>query len=193
MSRNSENRIYPKNASEWSEWLKENHENLESVWVVMYKKKAPNPSMTWSEAVDEALCYGWIDSVKKSQDEFSYLHYYSKRKAKSTWSRINKDKVEVLIGSGKMRDAGMKCIDIAKKNGSWSILDSVDALIVPEDLKLAFDQHPKSEDYYGSLSKSDRKILLYWVISAKRPETRQKRVLEIAKNASQNEKPKQFR
>ena len=193
MLRNSENRIYPKNASEWSEWLKENHENLESVWVVMYKKKAPNPSMTWSEAVDEALCYGWIDSVKKSQDEFSYLHYYSKRKAKSTWSRINKDKVEVLIGSGKMRDAGMKCIDIAKKNGSWSILDSVDALIVPEDLKLAFDQHPKSEDYYGSLSKSDRKILLYWVISAKRPETRQKRVLEIAKNASQNEKPKQFR
>lgn len=193
MSINDAIRISPKSQDEWRDWLEENHIELDSVWVVMYKKASPFPTVTWSEAVDVALCYGWIDSVRRPLDEFSSIQYYSKRKANSTWSKINKDKVENLIESGLMRAAGHKCIDVAKQNGSWTILDSVEALIVPEDLQEAFDERPSSEVYFESLSKSVRKMMLYWVISAKRPETRAKRIAEIADHAGQGERPKMFR
>ena len=117
----------------------------------------------------------------------------SKRKVKSNWSKINKDKVEILIAQGLMKEAGFKSIETAKKNGSWTILDEVEALVIPQDLNDEFKNHKGSFEYYESLSNSAKKILLYWVVSAKRQETRQKRILEIAENASNNTKPKQFR
>jgi uncharacterized protein YdeI (YjbR/CyaY-like superfamily) len=193
MSINDATKIYPTSQEEWRTWLEENHIEQDAVWVVMYKKASPFPTVTWSETVDVALCYGWIDSVRRPHDEFSSLQYYSKRKAKSTWSKINKDKVEILIEQGLMKEAGLKSIKIAKENGSWTFLDAVDALIVPEDLKAAFDELPGSEVYFESLSKSARKLMLYWILSAKRPETRAKRIAEIAENASRGEKPKSIR
>ena len=170
-----------------------NHRKKDAVWLILYKKKSPSHNLGWSESVDEALCFGWIDSTKRAIDNEKYMQYFSKRKAKSNWSRINKDKVKSLIDQGLMEEEGYKSIEIAKANGSWTILDGVEALIIPEDLKEEFANYKGSIDYFESLSKSVKKILLHWVVSAKRTATRQKRILEVVENASNHMKPKQFR
>ena len=187
------NSYCPTDKEDWRNWLVKNHLTEESIWLIFKKKNSPNPNLSWSEAVDQALCFGWIDSTKKSIDHEKYIQYFCKRKPKSNWSKVNKDKVKTLTEQGLMKDAGFKSIEIAKENGSWTFLDEVEALIIPADLKLAFRNYKGSMEYFDSLSKSAKKILLYWVISAKRKDTRQKRVLEIAENASQQLKPKQFR
>src|SRR5690606_5957901 len=110
---------------EWRDWLQANHAEKQSVWLIQYKKRSNVPSISWSEAVDEALCFGWIDSTKKSIDAEKYMQYYSKRKTNSMWSKINKDKIQQLITDGTMTEAGFKSIETAKLNGSWTILDAV--------------------------------------------------------------------
>lgn len=183
----------PNDNKNWRKWLKLNHKKKDAVWLIFYKKKSPNYNLSWSDSVDEALCFGWIDSIKKTIDTEKYKQYFSKRKAKSNWSKINKDKVKTLIDQGLMKEEGYKSIETAKENGSWKILDEVEELKIPDDLKEEFINYKGSMEYFGSLSKSAKKSLLYWVVSAKRKETRQKRILEIAENASRNLKPKQFR
>lgn len=182
----------PHDKKDWREWLESNHQKKDAVWLIFYKKKSPNHNLSWSESVDEALCFGWIDSTKRTIDSEKYKQYFSKRKAKSNWSRINKDKVETLISQGLMQKEGYKSIEIAKENGSWEILDKIEALVIPEDLQQAFTNYEGSMEYFDHLSKSDKKILLHWVFSAKRKETRQKRILEVAENAGKNLKPTQF-
>ena len=183
----------PIDKKDWREWLELNHKKKDAVWVVFYKKKSLNYNLSWSESVDEAICYGWIDSTKRTIDEEKYKQYFSKRKTKSNWSKVNKNKVKTLIDQGLMKEEGYKSIEIAKENGSWTILDSVEELVIPEDLKEKLANYKGSTEYFENLSKSVKKGLLYWVVSAKRKETRQKRILEIAENASENLKPKQFR
>ena len=183
----------PKSQQDWREWLEKNHQSEQSVWVVFYKASTKVPSLSWSAAVDEALCFGWIDSTKKTLDQDRYMQYFSKRKPQSNWSKINKEKVVKLMDYKQMRKAGVDNIEIAKQNGSWTILDSIEALILPEDLRTALEKHKNALEYYEGLSNSIKKQLLYWVISAKRKETREKRVLEIALSANENLKPKQFR
>jgi len=183
----------PYDKKDWRKWLELNHNKKDAVWLIFYKIKSPNHNLGWSESVDEALCFGWIDSTKRTIDNEKYKQYFSKRKAKSNWSKINKEKVKTLIDQGLMQEEGYKSIEIAKENGSWTILDGVEALVIPEDLKEEFANYKGSFEYFDSLSKSIKKILLHWVVSAKRKETRQKRILEILENASNNLKPKQFR
>jgi uncharacterized protein YdeI (YjbR/CyaY-like superfamily) len=183
----------PKGSKEWRRWLEANHEKEKAVWVIFHKKNSPKQNLTWSEAVDEALCFGWIDSTKRTVDSTKYKQYFTKRKAKSNWSKVNKEKVNRLIEQGFMREAGFKSIEIAKENGSWTILDRVEALIMPEDLKAELAKSQKAEDHYKTLSNSSKKMLLYWVVSAKRKETRQKRILEIVENASKKLLPKPLR
>ena len=183
----------PDDKNDWRKWLELNHNKKDAIWLIFYKKKSPNYNLSWSESVDEALCFGWIDSTKRTIDSEKYKQYFSKRKAKSNWSKINKDKVKTLIDQGLIEEEGYKSIEIAKENGSWTILDGVEALIIPEDLKEGFANYKGSIEYFGSLSKSVKKVLLHWVVSAKRKEKRQKRILEIVENASNNLKPKQFR
>ena len=183
----------PYDKRDWRKWLELNHNKKEAVWLIFYKKKSPDHNLSWSESVDEALCFGWIDSTKRAVDSDKYKQYFSKRKVKSNWSKINKNKVKTLIDQGLMQEEGYKSIEIAKENGSWTILDEVEALVIPEDLKEEFANYKGSMEYFDSLSKSFKKILLHWVVSVKRKETRQKRILEIAENASNNLKPKQFR
>ncbi|WP_107038988.1 YdeI/OmpD-associated family protein [Brumimicrobium mesophilum] len=185
--------FHPKNQKEWRNWLEENHVEQDAIWVIFYRKKSPDYNMGWSESVDEALCFGWIDSTKKTIDNEKFKQYFSKRKAKSNWSRVNKDKVKTLIDQGLMQKEGYKSIEIAKENGSWTFLDNVEDLIIPDDLIEEFSNFEGAKEFYDGLSNSVKKMLLYWVISAKRKETRQKRVLEIAENAGNNMKPKQFR
>ncbi|MBT8326221.1 MAG: YdeI/OmpD-associated family protein [Bacteroidia bacterium] len=183
----------PVSKSDWRKWLQLNHNNKEAVWLIFYKKKSPSYNLSWNESVDEALCFGWIDSVKKTIDDEKYKQYFSKRKAKSNWSTINKDKVKTLIEQGLMEERGYNSIKVAKENGSWTLLDDVEALVTPEDLLEKFANYKGSLEYFDNLSNSAKKILLYWVVSAKRKETRQKRILEIVINASKKLKPKQFR
>ena len=183
----------PIDKNDWRKWLELNHQTEDSIWVIFYKKSSPKHNLNWSDSVDEALCFGWIDSTKRSVDSETFKQYFSKRKAKSNWSKVNKEKVKTLIDQGLMREEGQKSIEIAKENGSWTILDSVEALITPEDLISEFTNYDGSQEYFESLSNSVKKILLYWIISAKRKETRQKRILEIVENASNKMKPKQFR
>ncbi|HMR90416.1 MAG TPA: YdeI/OmpD-associated family protein [Saprospiraceae bacterium] len=184
--------FYPKNKKEWRVWLENNHARHDNVWVVFYKKACGIPTISWSDSVDEALCFGWIDSKKIAIDSEKSHQFFSKRKPKSTWSKINKEKVERLIAEGLMTKAGLECIEIAKQNGSWTMLDDVDALIIPPDLEAAFERYPRSKAFFESLSPSIKKMMLYWIISAKQKETRQKRINEIAEMAGQNQKPKQF-
>lgn len=182
--------FYPESILEWREWLQNNHVSQNAVWLVFHKKASQKKSLSWSESVDVALCFGWIDSKKiKVNDETSH-QFFSKRKAKSTWSKINKEKINRLIADGLMTEAGYKSIETAKQNGSWTLLDEVEELIVPYDLEEAFKTHEGSKDYFSSLSKSSKKMILQWIVLAKRPETRQKRITEIATLAAKHEKPK---
>lgn len=184
--------FYAENISDWRNWLEKNHVSEDSVWLVFHSKSSGKKSITWSESVDVALCFGWIDSKKIKIDETTSHQFFSKRKAKSTWSKINKNKIEKLIEAGLMKEAGFKSIETAKENGSWTILDEVEELIIPEDLEFALDQFEGAKEYFISLSKSVRKMMLYWAISAKRPETRENRIAQIAEASSQKTKAKPF-
>ena len=121
------------------------------------------------------------------------MQFFSKRKAKSVWSKVNKNKVQQLIDSKLMTEAGFESIEIAKKNGSWTILDEVEDLIIPTDLESQFETRPQAKNYFLSLSRSDKRNILQWLVLAKRPETRAKRIAEIVALATQKQKPKQFR
>jgi uncharacterized protein YdeI (YjbR/CyaY-like superfamily) len=193
MDENDVETFCPASQQAWRQWLKKNHKLKLSVWLVLYKKKSNKPTIAWSEAVDEALCFGWVDSKRKPVDEEKFMQFFSRRKSKGTWSKINKGKVEQLIGEGLMTKAGLDCIETAKQNGSWEILDDVEELKIPKDLAKKFKTLPGSKDYFLSLSKSVRKSILQWLVLAKRPETRKKRIDEIAELAAQKLKPKQFR
>lgn len=182
----------PKDLAHWRSWLEENHMTKKAVWLVFYTKASGKNVISWSEAVDQALCFGWIDSKKIKIDKEISHQYFSKRKAKSTWSKINKDKIDRLMAEGLMAPAGLEIIEIAKQNGSWNLLDEVEKLIVPEDLDQALKANPGAEEYFLNLSKSTRKFMLTWILFAKSPETRQKRINEIAELAAKGQKPKQF-
>lgn len=185
--------FYPTSQTEWRQWLAENHLSKQSVWLVFYAKSSKKPTITWSQAVEEALCFGWIDSKKIKIDAETAHQFFSKRKPKSTWSKINKVKVQQLIELGLMTEAGLRSIEIAKQNGSWTILDEVEDLIIPNDLEKAFQKHKGSKDYFLGLSKSAKKLLLSWIVLAKLPHTRQSRINEIAESAGQNLSPKHLR
>lgn len=192
MTKSTVSTFYPTSSAKWRAWLKKNHAKEKSVWLIGYKKSSGKPTVSWSEAVDEALCFGWIDSTRKSIDHECYIQFFSKRKAKSTWSKINKAKVEVLITEGRMTAAGLACIELAKENGSWNSLDTVEELTIPKDLEKEFKSRKGSQDYFLSLSKSMRKMMLHWITMAKRPETRQARILEIATHSAKKQKPPRY-
>lgn len=177
---------------DWRKWLERNHQTESSVWIISYTKKSNQPAVDWGELVDEALCFGWIDSTRKTVDETKFKQLFSKRKPNSTWSKVNKAKIKRLIAEGSMTKAGLDVVKRAKQNGSWNILNEVEKLIIPKDLEQAFAIHPGSKDYFLSLSKSVKKMLLQWIVLAKRPETREKRINEIAELAAQQKKPKLF-
>ncbi len=185
--------FYPKTKQHWRKWLEKNHIRKNAVWVVFFNKKSTKPTISWSDAVDEALCFGWIDSKAETINIESHRHYFCKRKPNSTWSKINKEKVERLISTNLMQEAGFKVIDIAKQNGSWTILDEVEELTIPIELEKEFEKFENSKEYFSTLSKSKKKALLQWIVLAKTDITRQKRILEIAENASQKQQPKPFR
>jgi uncharacterized protein YdeI (YjbR/CyaY-like superfamily) len=183
----------PTSQQEWRNWLQENHQVRQSVWLIYGKKKFNKPSISWEQAVEEALCFGWIDSTRRSLDEETFSQFFCKRKSGSVWSKINKTKVAWLIEEGLMTQAGFDSIAIAQQNGSWSILDEVEELTVPADLELALAGDAVALAFFTGLSKSVKKAILQWLVLARRAETREKRISEIVSHAAQQLRPRQFR
>lgn len=181
--------VYAKDRQEWREWLQRNHHSSIGVWLIYYKVKSGKPSIKYSEAVKEALCFGWIDSKVKTIDTERYMQIFTPRKPKSVWSKLNKQYIEELITQNLMTEAGLKKIEAAKENGSWSSLDAIEALTIPADLQLALTGNETANKYFEALSKSSKKNILSWIESAKRPETRLKRIQQTIISLAQNKNP----
>jgi len=181
--------VYASDREGWRTWLSQNHQRAIGVWLVYYKTKSHQPSVRYSEAVKEALCFGWIDSKVQSLDEERYRQIFTPRKPKSVWSKLNKQYVEELIVQGKMTSAGLEKIIVAQQNGSWTSLDEIEALIIPEDLNQAFVMNETANKNFQAFSNSMKKNILQWLQSAKRPLTRLSRIEKIIAAAMQNKSP----
>lgn len=178
--------FYASSRADWRDWLAVNHQIKKAVWLIIYRKESKIESVYYPEAVDEALCFGWIDSMPNKRDEQSYYQFFTKRNPKSNWSKVNKDKVAKLIEAGLMMPAGLAMIDLAKKSGTWDALNEVDAVKEPDDLMVVLNQNPKSLENWNNFAKSARRGILEWILNAKKPETRSQRIVETVALAAQN-------
>ncbi|MDO7885267.1 YdeI/OmpD-associated family protein [Hymenobacter cheonanensis] len=183
----------PASPQHWREWLQAHHAERQFIWLIYHKKNSATPSLTWSQAVDEALCFGWIDSRAQPLDAERYRQFFSRRKPGSGWSKVNKAKIERLIATGLMTPAGLASIEAAKQTGAWTLLDDIEELRIPADLAQQLQARPLAASYFESLSRTDKRNILQWLVLAKRPATRQKRLAEIVELAAQQLKPAQFR
>ena len=180
--------LYFKTDVEWREWLHNNHHSVKGTYLIFYKVTNPEPSMRWEEAVKVALCFGWIDSTVKSLGNGKRRQYFCPRKTKSVWSALNKKYIIELEEANLIHKSGYKSIEIAKQNGSWDALNDVDNEVIPEALQIAFNLNKKAFINYKNFATSYKKGYLYWLNSAKRKETQQKRIKEIIKLCEANQK-----
>jgi uncharacterized protein YdeI (YjbR/CyaY-like superfamily) len=178
--------FYAQDRAEWRAWLAQNHASAPRIWFIYYKPGSGKPCVAYDDAVEEALCFGWIDSHTKTIDDQHYVQLFTPRKPKSQWSKINKRRIEKLIELGLMTEAGLQKIEAAKGDGSWSRYDSVDALQIPDDLAQALAANETANTYFQAFNNSSKKIILWWIESAQRPQTRQKRIAETVALAAQN-------
>jgi uncharacterized protein YdeI (YjbR/CyaY-like superfamily) len=181
--------VYASDRACWRQWLQQNSGNAIGVWLVYYKVKSGKPSVRYSEAVKEALCFGWIDSKVKSLDAESYRQIFTPRKPKSVWSKLNKQYIEELIAEGKMTEAGLEKIIAAKQDGSWTSLDLIEALVIPADLQQALETDDTANKNFEAFSQTTKKNILFWIQSAKRPETRSSRIEKTIFAIAQNKNP----
>ena len=186
MANDDTERYYAKNRAEWRAWLEANHTTEDGVWLIYYKKESGKPRVDYDEAVEEALCFGWIDSRPNKIDDESYMQLFSPRKAKSPWSRLNKERIKRLIEQGLMTPAGMTKIEAAKRDGSWTIYDEIEDIVIPDDLAAALMDNEAARVNFEAFGDSYKKGILWWIKTAKRPETRAKRVKETVELAAQN-------
>lgn len=177
-------------AKAWRSWLEKHHETSTVVWLVYYKKGSGKTSVTYSEALDEALCYGWIDSLIRRRDEETYKQRYTPRDPKSRWSAANKKRVARLVREGRMTVRGARAVEAAKRNGAWRRLDAVDRdHRSPRELVEALARDPEAEAGFRKMPPSARKLYNFWVDSAKRPETRARRVSETLARVKAGRRP----
>ena len=179
--------------ADWRTWLQQNHERNVGIWLVTFKKACGEHHVPYNEAVEEALCFGWIDSVPGKVDELRSKLWFSPRKPGTGWSKANKERVQRLMATNQIQSAGLQKIEAAKNDGSWAKLDAVEALEIPPDLLATFDQHPGSAENFAAFPRSAKRGILEWILQAKKPGTRQKRIEETARLASKNERANQWR
>lgn len=161
----------------WRAWLEQHHAESNGLWLRIYKKGTGHPTVTYAEALDEALCYGWIDSTKQKYDAESFLQRFSPRKPRSVWSKLNREHVARLTAAGKMTPAGQKTVDDAKADGRWeAAYDASSTSSVPEDLQAALDAHPQAKPYFEGLNRVNRYAILHRIQTVKKAETRMKKV-----------------
>jgi uncharacterized protein YdeI (YjbR/CyaY-like superfamily) len=178
-----------KSAAELHRWFEKNHASSPGVWMVINKKDTPRPGVYYEEAVEEALCFGWIDGRLNPLDGDRYRLLFSPRKPGGTWAKSNKERVARLIEQGRMTAAGLAKIEAAKHDGSWDTLDVLDNLEIPPDLERALSENRAARKTYESWTDSYKTRVIYWIVSAKRAETRSKRVTQTVSAASENSKP----
>ena len=179
-----------KNREKWREWLGVNHSKEDGIWLIHYKKKSNKKSVSHTDAVEEALCFGWIDSKLKSIDTERYILRYTPRKGRSLWSKINKDAAEKMISAGKMTDAGLEKINIAKKQGLWdTAYTNLKKERLPSDLKEALLKNKLAYKNFNNFANSYRNMYIGWIKNAKTEITRKKRIDEVLKRSIENKKP----
>lgn len=192
MGRAPKNSTHPKTRAEWRAWLEQNHGRTEGVWLVTYKKATGKPRVEYAEAVEEGLCFGWVDSKPGKLDAERSVLWFAPRKPGSRWSGPNKERVARLTAAGLMAPAGLAKVEAAKQNGTWSALDAVEALEVPPDLARALAERPPAAVNFGAFPRSVKRGILEWIVAAKRAETRAKRVEETARLAAENQRANQW-
>lgn len=188
-----DNSIHPETRTEWRSWLEQHHRQNEGVWLISYKKAAGKPRFDYHEAVEEALCFGWIDSKPNKLDEERSLLWFAPRKRSTGWSKLNKERIERLIQQGLMMPAGLAKVEAAKADGSWNALDAIEALEISPDLEQALTMFGEAKQNFEAFPKSVKRGILEWIASAKKPETRAKRVEETAQLAVKNLRANQWR
>lgn len=167
----------------WRRWLRSNHADGEPVWVTNSKKDGEVPAVAYTDARDEALCWGWIDSTVNRLDEHRYLTLFARRKPRSGWSKVNKQRIQALRAEGRMQEPGEQVITAAIEDGSWTLLDSIENLEAPDDLSAALDADPLAGRGYESMPPGMKKELIRSVVLAKRPETRTRRLEQAVADA----------
>jgi len=185
--------FHPKTRSQWRKWLEKNHATSPGIWLVYYKAETGKRKLTYAEAVEEALCFGWIDSLPRKLDNERSMLKYTPRKPKSVWSKLNKERIEKLIEDKMMMPAGIAAIDLAKQNGSWHTLNSSDFHAhnnsCPPDLEKALKKNKKALNNFIAFSPSYRKQFLFWIDSAKQALTKAARIKQTVLMAASNKKP----
>lgn len=177
---------YAKDRPTWRKWLAKNHAKSPGIWLIYYKKASGKSRVDYADAVEEALCFGWIDTTQRPRDEESSMQLFMPRKAKSNWSKLNKERVAKLEKEGLMTDAGREKIAAAKENGSWTKMDEVEAYVIPPELEKAFAKNKTAKKNFDAMSPSVRKQFLYWLSNTKKEETRKQRVADIIRLSKAN-------
>lgn len=195
MAHDSKNveRFYATDRPAWRTWLERNHATCRGVWLIYDKGTTRERALLYDDIVEEALCFGWIDSRTHSLDDKQAMLYISPRNPRSPWSKVNKQRVARLIEAGLMTDAGVAAVEASKADGSWTIYDAIEELTVPSDLASALAGNKTAERHFEAFSTSNKKQILWYVASAKRPETRKKRIAQIIGAAEQNINPLQYK
>ena len=182
-----EARLQPESRAAWRAWLEEHHSNASGVWLVTWRARTGRPTVPYEEAVQEALCFGWIDGRTGRFDDERTMVRFSPRRPGSVWARSNKERVARLEAAGMMTDAGRRIVDAARSDGSWTRLDAAEAMLVPDDLALALAARPGARRHFEAYSASARKGVLGWIALAKRPATRASRVARAAEAAERGD------
>ena len=171
-------RFTPRSRSSWRRWLRSNHDHVGEVWVVFYKKHAGRPTLSYSDAVEEALCFGWIDGMKKRIDDERYMHRFTPRKPGSRWSETNRRRVERLLASGEMTSAGQRLIDEAKQSGTWNWRPDPTRFEMAPAFAAALEADPDARAFWNALMPSHQRRFITWIGIAKRDSTRDRRIAE---------------
>ncbi len=185
--------FYARTRREWRNWLEKNNKTEKSVWLIIYHKDSGTKSVYYDEAVEEAICFGWIDSIAHKRDAQSKYQFFAQRKPKSNWSNANRERAEKMLSEGLMTTSGQKLIDLAKKTGTWKALVDVQKSVIPDDLQKQLNKNKKALQIFLSFSPSSKRIILEWIHNAKKAETRQKRIEETVRLAAENIKANHYR
>ena len=173
---------------QWRAWLEANHDSERGVWLCSWKSSVDRPACAYADAVEEAICFGWIDSTVNILDEQRAIQMYTPRKARGTWTRLNRERVQRMEEAGLMTDAGRAAVEVAKGNGYWTILDPVEDLIEPDELAAALDSVPEARRHWDDFPPSARKAMLWWVVGAVKDETKAGRIATIVDKAARGER-----
>lgn len=184
-------RVQPETVAAWRAWLEDHHASAPGVWLVSWKRHTGRPTVSYDDAVTEALAFGWVDSKGLRLDEDRSMIWFTRRRPASGWSRPNKVRVTTLLAEGRMAPAGQAAIEVARRNGAWSLLDDVEDLVVPDDLAAELDRHSVAREAWDGFPRSVRRSVLEWIVLAKRPETRRARIAETAEKAGRGERAHQ--